>query len=359
MNQVLSTAVEARALLVEGNGHLAARRCANGENVKSLVNSRLLAMAGAVVGSLALTPGTARALSCATNVIIAPEADEANVPTNTLLWGYPRRITRLLGPSGNAVAVDERKLPITVEGGGAGILPVLVPREMLEPNADYTIELDDPEDQSPPRRIVFVTGTGPASRAPTLPLLLSSEPRSGSGAYATSVARGVLLRFDFDGILIGDTGQLGSIATIDALFEQGDANLAELDGAALPMIQWVSSSESVWAGINDCAVWPRGASDSELGRFGVLDLAGNFSGWATVPLELPSREEAEVAAAAAVEARRTLNVQQGRPSACSLRLPGASGAGPSEAARVGLLALAIGLVAAGARRASRARFNRG
>jgi hypothetical protein len=315
--------------------------------------SGVLAMAFAVLGGLALAPGTARALTCATNVVSAPEASETNVPTNTLIWGYPEDVTRLLAPSGNTVAMDERKLPITSDGSSPGLLPVLVPRETLEPNADYTIELDYSGDEFPPQRVVFSTGAGPTSGAPTLPVLLSSEPRAGAGAYATTVARGVSLRFDFDGILIGDTGQLGSIATIDALFEQGDANLADLDGAALPMIQWVSSSDSVWAGISDCAVWPRGASDSELARFGVLDLAGNFSGWTSVPLELPSRSEAELAAAADLEARRNLNVQQGRPSACSLHLPAGNGARPSEAVRVELLALAFGLVAAGVRRARR------
>jgi hypothetical protein len=310
-------------------------------------------MALGVLGGLALAPGTARALTCATNVVTAPEESATNVPTDTLIWGYPEGLTRLLAPSGNAVAMDERLLPITVEGGGVGILPVLVPRETLEPNADYTIELDYPGDEFPARRIVFSTGAGSTSGAPALPVLLSSEPSVGTRGFTTAVGRGVSLTFDFDGILIGDTGQLGSIATIEALFEQGDANLAALDGAALPLIQWVSRSESLWAGISDCAVWPRGASDSEVARFGVLDLAGNFSGWASVTLELPSRAEAEVAAAADREARRNLNVQQGRPSACSLHLSAGNGSRPSGAAGVDLLALAVGLVAAGARRARR------
>lgn len=52
----------------------------------------------------------------------------------------------------------------------------------------------------------------------------------------------------------------------------------------------------------DCGVWPPYASDSELGRFGVLDLAGNFSGWASVPLELPSLADAQAAAVAEREA---------------------------------------------------------
>lgn len=312
-----------------------------------------MGVALAVMGGLVLAPGTARALQCATNWVTTPESEQTNVPTDTLLWGYAQAGTRLLGPSGNGVAVDERKLPIAAWSGVPGIFPVLVPREPLEPNADYTIELRSPGDPTPPRRIVFTTGEGPTGSAPELPVLLSSEPRAGAGYWDYSLVRVVALSFDFDGILIGDTGQLGDIATIDALFEQGDANLADWNGEDVPMIQWASRAESVWAGISDCVVWPAGASDSELGRFGVLDMAGNFSGWTSVPLELPSLAEAQSAAAADREAQRNLNVQQGRPNACSLELPGGSDAGRRERPRGDLLALAFGLVAAGVRRARR------
>jgi hypothetical protein len=286
-------------------------------------------------------------LECATNFVTAPEVDDSNVPTDTLLWGYAAEKTRLLGPSGNVVATDERKLPTALEGGGGlGTLPVLIPREPLEPNADYTIEIDGSGDQAPPRRIVFSTGAGPTDAAPPLPLLLSSEPRTGVDYYGAF--RAVSLTFDFDGILIGDTGQLGEVASIDALFAQADAALADPNDEALPKIQWISRSESLFVGIAACGVWPLGAADSELGRFGVLDRAGNFSGWVSVPLDLPSRADAE----AEREAQRNLNVQQGRPSACSLGLPGGNGAG--ERSRGGLFALAVGLAVTGARRARRA-----
>jgi hypothetical protein len=332
--------------------------------MKRLANSGSLALVVGLLGGFVLAPGTARALQCATNFVSVPEAEQSNVPTDTLLWGYARNQTRLLGPSGNVVATDERKLPIAAWSGVPGIFPVLVPREPLEPNASYTIEIDDRGDSAPPQHIVFTTGAGPAGMAPELPVLLSSESVANLSYYEGSIDRFVSLRFEFEGILIGDTGQLGDIATIDALFEQGDANLVGPFGGAegrfdedLPMIQWVSRNESMSAGISPCGVWPPGASDYALGRFGVLDLAGNFSGWASVPLELPSLAEAEAAAqeqaAAELEVRRTLNVQQGRPSACSLGLPGVNDPAPTERRRIEWLALAVGLVAAGARRARR------
>ncbi|HTV18948.1 MAG TPA: hypothetical protein VMG12_09765, partial [Polyangiaceae bacterium] len=70
-------------------------------------------------------------------------------------------------------------------------------------------------------------------------------------------------------------------------------------------------------------------SDTASGRFGVLDLAGNFSGWVSVPLELPSLAEVDAAVAeehlageAEGNVQSSLNVQQGRPPACSLRAVG-------------------------------------
>lgn len=323
-----------------------------------------------VMAGFVFAPGEARAFECDSNVVTAPKADETNVPTNTLLWGYSGGTTRLIGPSEDVVAMDERRLPIAISGGVPGTFPVLIPRAPLEPNADYRIELQSSE-RDDSTGFIFTTGPGPASAAPALPVLLSSEPSVGLGAL--SVRRGVSLGFDFDGILIGDMGELGAIASIDALLTQGDANLAaferafadggyegqayadliEPSAAALPMIQWVARGESLFAGYSDCGVWPRGASDSELARFGVLDLAGHFSGWASVPLELPSAAEAETVAAAEREARRVHNVQQGRPSACSLELPGDDREGSSERSRAGLLALAFGVVATGARRARR------
>src|SRR5688500_6685830 len=66
-----------------------------------------------------LTPSTARALSCATNWVQAPEDGDIDVPTNTLLWGYndfsvdtsSRISTRLIGPSGS-VQLEQRYLAV-------------------------------------------------------------------------------------------------------------------------------------------------------------------------------------------------------------------------------------------------------
>ena len=238
--------------------------------------------------------------------------------------------------------------------GSLGVLPVLVPREPLEPNADYTIMMDY-GGGFPTDRSVFTTGAGPASGAPALPVLLSSERSMGGSMYG--ITRGLSLTFGFDGILIGDTGQLGDALDLDALFEAGDRIVTETDYDALPIIQWVARDASVFAGISPCGVWPHDASDTALGRFGVLDLAGRFSGWLEVPLELPSQEEAEPVAAAQLEARKRRNVQQGRPPACSVGVPGDRNPSRREPSLRGLLALGLALTAASGRRAWRRRHD--
>ena len=118
-------------------------------------------------------------------------------------------------------------------------MPVLVPRAELRLNTAYLFLMDgasvEDDGSGYPFRITFTTGSGPVSTPPPVPQLVSikasaSSEASASGRYR-SVSRSLALHFDQNaGILI----------------------------------------------------------------FGVLDLAGNFSGWAAMTqLVLPSREEVE------------------------------------------------------------------
>ena len=64
-----------------------------------------------------------------------------------------------------------------------------------------------------------------------------------------------------------------------------------------PTVEWTADDEQwVSAGIGLCRLWPNGAPDILNARFAALDIAGNFSGWAEVPLEIPSAAEAQVVA---------------------------------------------------------------
>lgn len=305
--------------------------------------------AGGGVASVA--PGTAWALSCAGDFGRRPDTGAVDVPTNALLWGYAAPRDRLLGPSGEAVEVDALELAV----GDVGFA-ILVPRAELLPNADYTIVRGDSIE-----RIPFRTSSGPATSPPPLPVFLGSETGTGS-TWLGSPARYQTL--DFDGLAEGDLGLLGDISTA----RDGDAGAldtlasirellrprAEPTG---PVVEWLSDHEPFTIGETDCSTWPAGAADRQDARFGTFDVAGNFSGWIDVPLELPSREEAQAEADRAraerdleqAEAARQ-NIQEPRSAAsCSTAAP----VGPGNAGSLAWLSSSLGLLAAVARRRRR------
>lgn len=173
----------------------------------------------------------------------------------------------------------------------------------LAPSSSNTIEVDHNgfQEGAPPAigRTHFRTASGPTGVPPTRPTLLGSVPRAGSGWLF--LTRALELEFEHQGILIGDTGTLGPIGSASDLFIEA-ASAAEGDDVT-PRIEWVTTDSNVWVGKADCTVWPLGAPDRQVARFGVLDLAGNFSGWVETELELPSEAEAEAQVALAEQER--------------------------------------------------------
>ena len=298
--------------------------------------------------------GTAHALSCAGDFSRRPNTGAVDVPTNALLWGYTRTFARLLGPSGEVVNVDELEL-VTGWGG----LRVLVPGAELQPDSDYTIVIQYDEDSAEPDELVtFHTAFGPATARPPLPTLSSSETGTGS-TWLGSPSRYQTL--EFDGLVEGQLALLGDIA------DSGDGDAAApdtLDSVRVllappneplgPVMEWVSDRATLTVGTTDCSTWPAGAADRQDARFGSFDLAGNFSGWIDVPLELPSREEAQ---AAADQERAERELQQAEAARQNLQEPRSAIADCSTATRLGArsgsvawLSLSLGLVAAAARR---------
>lgn len=259
-----------------------------------------LAGAACAIGAvMAVAPGTAHALSCATNYLRVPLAGQDNVPIDTLLWGYSLGNTRLLGPSGEVVPLVERALIVAWYGASRGTVPILVPESDLQPDARYKIEVDWKGDY-PLERSEFVTGPGPASAPPAPPALVGAEAQIGTFWASSALARWQNLQFqgvsERGQILIGDPGlgELGSITSIEGLLVDGPPSAETV--AEAPVVQWVSVGDALSVGFTDCALWPDGAPDTLPARFGALDLAGNFSGWVDVPLELPSAAEAQAAA---------------------------------------------------------------
>lgn len=97
---------------------------------------------------------------------------------------------------------------------------------------------------------------------------------------------------------------------------------------------------SSWVG--DCLLGPKYAGDRIDASFGLLDVAGNFSGWADMPVEIPSHTEARAAVdAQAGDPPTSVAAQDG--GGCSIRRNGARG--------VASMSLALGLIAAAVLRA--------
>lgn len=262
------------------------------------ITHKMLA-ASALGCAVSAAPGTAHALSCATNWAQVPRDGERDVPTNTLIWAHGRfggtSPARLIGPSGE-VTVDERFMPVAITPGRATNYPVLVPRAELEPNTRYAIQTsyDNEEPLSDTtERVWFTTGSGPATTAPLLPALVSIEKGAGMGWGGNQ--RWLSLGFEpHGGILVADTAAaLGSVdSAYDLFVESGSFASVDLTPTTR-VVRWLSADDTVGVGEGDCLVWPEDGADHQSARFGVLDLAGNFSGWMTTELDLPSPVEVQ------------------------------------------------------------------
>jgi hypothetical protein len=331
---------------------------------------RTVCAIGAIIG---VAPGTAHAVSCITNELRVPAPGQVNVPTDTLLWGYPGSATRLLGPAGEVIPMEEaRKLLVAAPGSLLQYNSILVPKSNLEPEARYTIEVNwyaswFPE--YPPEFIEFSTGPGPAGSPPSQPMLVSSE-EGGIGTHHNSCIPARWSYLEFLGIaergliLLGYAGEgererVSTITSVRDLLVESPPSAEGIDDG--PVAQWVSQGDWVIAGPSDCSTWPDGAPDSLTARFGAFDLAGNFSGWVDVPVALPSEAEAQAAAdalcaeanAAAVEADRVAAANLARLAEASQDKGCAVAPGPVRGAR-GFAAFALALGLAGvARRARR------
>lgn len=275
--------------------------------------------AGAVVA-----PGTACAFECVIDGPRVPVDGDVDIPTDALLWSYSSRNARLEGPAGEAVATDDRSVEVLV-----GIaLGVLAPREPLEPNTDYSIVIQDGEEE-PIRRVRFRTGAGPTTAAPEPPVFRASEPGTGSRQFGLS--RWQMLEFE---ALPASQFFLGDHTLPDAppaweypddlsSFEElvsdaDDPGDDDPDPAVVGSrtIGWLSTQSRFSVGVSDCGFWPNGGDRQDL-RFAAVDVAGHVSAWTEIgTIEIPSLEEAQLAYDARQEAAARHNIQG--PRACAL-----------------------------------------
>jgi hypothetical protein len=266
--------------------------------------ARLIGRVGIVGCAMVVAPGTAQALSCRTNWLQEPRDGATGVPTNTLIWAHGRfgqsNAARLIGPSG-PVPVQERFIPVAIASGRATNYPILIPAEPLRPNTRYRIEVThrrDPPDEDITESTSFRTGDGPKLDAPPLPSLVSKVAEAGPG-WSVELNRWLTLELPHDGILIADNaGALGDVGSVSELLQPTPASFVSFDlSPSSRVVRWLSTDPELHVGLSDCLVWPEDNVERQEARFGVLDLAGNFSGWSEVTeLVLPSDAEARVLA---------------------------------------------------------------
>lgn len=230
--------------------------------------------ASLVAFALASHAAVALACSCAMGLYVASPADGAVVPANARVfvgdgWRYELQeegATLTLHDGDGAVVATQRSV-IEV---GLGKLFVLTPDVPLTDGASYEVRVNDT------RALQFTASAQVLDEAPSLPRVLERDGDvyygSGGGDCGDSFsvswtlsAAGALLLVDRDRTTTFDPSTLtGRVASLREINPTGPT-LAGL-------------------GRSGCgSSWKEAAPGAEVGaRFGVLDAAGNFSGWSEI-----------------------------------------------------------------------------
>jgi MYXO-CTERM domain-containing protein len=256
-----------------------------------------------------LAPRVAQACSCGPPYLQEPRPGATDVPVNTKIWYLPPgpRIGatfRLEGPAGDA-AMD-----MTVVSPGARFAPftggfVFTPRQPLTPGATYRflvcVDGNCQGDQGftvGSRRLDSAALPRELSRQP---LFISGDPRSSCGPAAIQL---INFKFEWDGIAL--------LADVDGDNHFSPVTFQDLLLHTATRAAGQGLNGELGLGLAPCSDWPRDASGNPVLnprlRFGVLDIAGNFSGW-TMPeqvslptMPVPDGGSADTAAPVAPDA---------------------------------------------------------
>ncbi len=233
-----------------------------------------------LAGLLALAPRAARAQECQPLREVRPLPDEL-LPANGYIWDVCYYVVN--GDREDARSNEICAAPRLFDAGGAEVALALErradapptrlvsryrPLVPLQVGASYSLEPGEYVRPSGRRTVRVVAAT---EEVPEPPRLLSLDYQvRGESALAR-------FRFaDFDGLLVKDVGAQGQPSL-------GGVDISRLDPGAAPELELLKQPcrENFSA--------QRGAS--AMVRFGVLDLAGNFSGWGeTESVQFPATD---------------------------------------------------------------------
>jgi len=227
-------------------------------------------------------PRAARACICAETGWNEPPEGATDVPTNTKIWRVSQEgeragtTFRLVGPAGD-VAMDDLTLPIATLQPGYAFRHVLTPKQPLTPGAKYRLLVCDPS-------AVCSGGEGFTVGSRRLDTAALPKEESRVPVYAVGEANTcgaaptqlVTFRFDWSGIALlwdADGDNAFSPTTFEDLHKHSYWRWLYDHSLGLPI-----GSAPCLRGPADPSGYP--ALNPTL-RFGVLDIAGNFSGWTT------------------------------------------------------------------------------
>lgn len=219
----------------------------------------------AVAVALTVAPGVARACSCGSDFsVLWPEMDATAVPLNTRVWVAQPWEFELSEPRLRPVGVeDSLGFLVSAIDTREGPLTVLTPDMPLAPDTAY--ELVDCLEGICDRVVArFTTGAAADGEAPSLP---SETDRDGGadprGLSSCGKSKWASVELSAEGLLVMEIGG----GSLDPATLSGGTTIATLD-------------PSITVGVGACYTgWPDADERALPVRYGVFDVAGNFSGW--------------------------------------------------------------------------------
>lgn len=235
----------------------------------------------AVLAAALSSPAIARACTCSPpgNAIEVLPAEGMNAPRNTLIWVLTGSLVaamagvdvQLFDAEGNAVETDRSE----IMGGSAdgARLIVLVPRALLDPNADYTIDVAVNGGGPLLRRMPFHTSELIDREPPATPDVVGADVHAREPMPKLSCGgdESLLVTLKADAwVLKRDARNIPSVDPFDA---------EQLTGSIEDMRPHAGGGDAtMFYGSDGCSFAPWHGFPAEM-QFATLDLAGNFSGW--------------------------------------------------------------------------------
>jgi hypothetical protein len=290
---------------------------------------RILALL-VVLGVVHAGVGRARACSCASPRLTFPADGASQVALNTRLWianqgwgeGPNQPVFTLAGPQG-AVPVTLGRMHVA--GWGGFEILVATPTAALQPGVEYTFR----SSHQPLPLMRFQTGAARDDVLPPLPAELSRVAKAGWSPFDDCRPDYQILQTDvsWEGELL-----LANVTPGTAVPPPPDLGRATLAFGEPPYAA-VAPERKLSLGISGCSPWPELTSSGHL-WYGVLDGAGNFSGWTDAgDVVLPALPDRDAAADAGGEADAGPSVDVAPPDAASP--DGASNSTPTSPADAG------------------------